>query len=694
MKKLYTILFLMVSVQLSAQFSGGSGTPSDPYQIANKADLDTLSSNSAYWDKHFVQTADIIFTSADFQPGGDFYNNGNGFIPIGNDVKKFSGSYDGQGHVIDSLYINRPSEDYVGFFGYVSTIDTITGLGLLNVTITGHSYVGGFCGHLTSLYNNVIVNNCYVTGIVNGTSGLIGGFCGKLFAHITQCYTNCTVLGGANYVGGFCGSNLSNITECYSEGTVIVSNNGNIGIGGFCGDNGDYIGNCYSTASVSVTPCSGCNSSFGGFCGFNGSIIENCYSVGAVTGNSSYMGGFCGLNYGLPPSNCYWDTITSGISVSDGGTGLPTSQMQNITTYTNAGWDFVGETANGNNDYWDIDNCLNNNYPYLSWSNVNTLPNSMTSATVYTAACDSYISPSGNYIWTATGIYKDTISNVAGCDSIITINLTITNSTSSTESTTVCDSYTWGANGQTYTTTGSYTTTLTNAAGCDSVVMLNLIVTHSNSGEEHISVCNSYVWSTTGQTYAASGTYTALLTNTAGCDSLVTLNLTVTVLAGDVNNDCIIGNGEIAGDINGNGQIDNGEIAGDVNGDGVIGPGEVTGDVNGNGIIDSNEVEGDANGNGILDSGEEVAASVKTLRELDIILHPNPTETSFTILSNEIILQVEVVSVDGKVINVMSGTGAKKQQIMISSEKWAPGMYFVKITSVSGETTVQKVLKK
>jgi hypothetical protein len=89
-------------------------------------------------------------------------------------------------------------------------------------------------------------------------------------------------------------------------------------------------------------------------------------------------------------------------------------------------------------------------------------------------ACDEYIVPSGDETYTASGIYMDTIPNMAGCDSVLTIDVEILNSTTSTINQTACDAYT--LNSQTYTSTGTYTQTIMNDAGCDSVITLNLTI--------------------------------------------------------------------------------------------------------------------------------------------------------------------------------------------------------------------------
>ena len=96
------------------------------------------------------------------------------------------------------------------------------------------------------------------------------------------------------------------------------------------------------------------------------------------------------------------------------------------------------------------------------------------SATINISACDSFVSPSGNYVWTSSNTYMDTIPNNDGCDSAITLNLIINNSNTGDTTAVVCDSFTWY--GITYTSSDSPTHIFTNAAGCDSVVTLKLTI--------------------------------------------------------------------------------------------------------------------------------------------------------------------------------------------------------------------------
>ncbi|MFN5912298.1 MAG: beta strand repeat-containing protein, partial [Bacteroidota bacterium] len=144
--------------------------------------------------------------------------------------------------------------------------------------------------------------------------------------------------------------------------------------------------------------------------------------------------------------------------------------------------------------------------------------------TINQTACNSFTLNTQTY--TATGTYTQTLTNAAGCDSIITLNLIINNSNGSTTSITACNSYTW-TNGTTYTASGTYSQTLTNIVGCDSVATLNLTINNSNTGTDVITACDAYTW-INGVTYTANNnTATFTLTNAAGCDSVVTLNLTI-----------------------------------------------------------------------------------------------------------------------------------------------------------------------
>ncbi|MDB4088923.1 T9SS type A sorting domain-containing protein, partial [Flavobacteriales bacterium] len=173
-----------------------------------------------------------------------------------------------------------------------------------------------------------------------------------------------------------------------------------------------------------------------------------------------------------------------------------------------------------------------------------TINNSNTGTDVQTA-CISYTWINGITYYSSNNIATQTLTNAAGCDSVVTLNLTINNSNTGIDVQTACNSYTW-IDGVTYTSSNNTATdTLTNSAGCDSVVTLNLTITNSSSATDVVSSCNSYTW-INGITYTSSNnTATQTLTNAAGCDSIVTLNLTITnspLISQPINQTVNIGN--------------------------------------------------------------------------------------------------------------------------------------------------------
>ncbi|MBU3659604.1 MAG: T9SS type A sorting domain-containing protein [Flavobacteriales bacterium] len=155
-----------------------------------------------------------------------------------------------------------------------------------------------------------------------------------------------------------------------------------------------------------------------------------------------------------------------------------------------------------------------------------TVKQSNTGIATHTA-CGSFTWINGVTYTSSNNSATFSLTNSAGCDSVVTLNLTINQASTGIATVTECTSYTW-INGVTYTTsTNTPTFTLTNAAGCDSVVTLHLTILNANTGTAIESACNSFTW-INGVTYTSStNTPTFTLTNAVGCDSVVTLNLTI-----------------------------------------------------------------------------------------------------------------------------------------------------------------------
>lgn len=142
------------------------------------------------------------------------------------------------------------------------------------------------------------------------------------------------------------------------------------------------------------------------------------------------------------------------------------------------------------------------------------------------AQCGAYTWPADNNTYSTSGTYTALLTS-NGCDSIVTLDYTNYNTTI-TEVVTGCDSYAWAAGGNLFfTESGTHSVVYNNIHGCDSTRTLELTIVDSSSSSDSASACGSYFWSLTGQTYTQSGLYQAVLTNSVSCDSIVTLTLTV-----------------------------------------------------------------------------------------------------------------------------------------------------------------------
>ncbi|MFB6305748.1 MAG: T9SS type A sorting domain-containing protein, partial [Flavobacteriales bacterium] len=155
------------------------------------------------------------------------------------------------------------------------------------------------------------------------------------------------------------------------------------------------------------------------------------------------------------------------------------------------------------------------------------LINNNTDTTISTTVCDSLTVPSGDETYTSSGMYIDTIPNAAGCDSIITFNLTVNNSADTTISATTCSTYTVPSGDETYSTSGTYTDTLQTSGGCDSLITINLDATGSTTSNFNASDCDSYTVPSGDETYTSSGTYMDTIPNSNGCDSIMTIDVTI-----------------------------------------------------------------------------------------------------------------------------------------------------------------------
>ncbi|MEM6965503.1 MAG: T9SS type A sorting domain-containing protein, partial [Bacteroidota bacterium] len=133
----------------------------------------------------------------------------------------------------------------------------------------------------------------------------------------------------------------------------------------------------------------------------------------------------------------------------------------------------------------------------------------------------------GNNTYTTSGTYQNTLMASSGCDSIVTLNLSVQPSITENLTIAICEGSSYSVGNNTYTTSGTYQNTLTSLSGCDSIVMLNLSVQPSITENLTIAICEGSSYTVGNNTYTASGTYQNTLMASSGCDSIVTLNLSV-----------------------------------------------------------------------------------------------------------------------------------------------------------------------
>jgi hypothetical protein len=158
---------------------------------------------------------------------------------------------------------------------------------------------------------------------------------------------------------------------------------------------------------------------------------------------------------------------------------------------------------------------------------LNLFVKTTTSKTIDTSICSKNPYFFNGFFRSASGTYLDTLTNSKGCDSFITLNLTVKSNSSKTIDTAICNGKAYWFKGQNRTATGTYRDTLVNSIGCDSFVILNLTIKALSFTNLNASICDnqSYMFKSIPRTTA--GIYRDTLTNAVGCDSVITLTLTV-----------------------------------------------------------------------------------------------------------------------------------------------------------------------
>jgi uncharacterized delta-60 repeat protein len=130
-----------------------------------------------------------------------------------------------------------------------------------------------------------------------------------------------------------------------------------------------------------------------------------------------------------------------------------------------------------------------------------------------------------NQSYSETGIYNATLTSAGGCDSTVTLNLTILPLSASAQNIELCSGESWIFNGENYSESGAYQTTLTSANGCDSTITLNLTILSPASSAQSIDLCAGESLTINGEIYTESGIYQTIYSDINGCDSILTTTL-------------------------------------------------------------------------------------------------------------------------------------------------------------------------
>jgi hypothetical protein len=342
------------TIDMGAYEFAGDGSENSPFLISNRSQLENMNNNLS---SHFKVVNDIDLSGVVYDKAVISFSTGTGSSFEGT---KFTGNMDGDGFKIHNLNINGTTNNYIGLFGHIGTGAVVHNLHLENCSITGDQYVGSLAGRMDGV--NPLIDSIQSAGSVNGTNfvgGLIGSITGPTML-ISQCVSSAQV-NGQTYVGGLLGYNDGGAVEqSFASGNA----EGISYIGGFMGENNaGNISDCYARGSVTGSDRTA------GLVGENSNsgVVINSFSTGQVNASGFGSGGLIGNNSSGTIFNSFWDFQTSGKAISSGGTGETTANMKIQSTFTGAGWDFAGESANGNDDYWNIASYLNDGYPVLSW---------------------------------------------------------------------------------------------------------------------------------------------------------------------------------------------------------------------------------------------------------------------------------------------------------------------------------------
>lgn len=299
-----SLLFLCVSV-VGAQssggaFAGGDGSVEKPFLIENKYQLRNLNNytGESRGGKHFKLVKDIVFEKVDFEWGGDFYNAGKGWTPIGEDNRNgvYDHVFDGNGFSIRGLYSSR--DTYVGLFGYMGAM-TVKNLYLLDCRfVLGVQSYRPHAGMLTGHLEVGRIEHCYCEGeiiIKGGNESYVGGVAGEISkGEIVNCYSRVKVSldplkekqRNKYHVGGIVGVIISEsvVRNCYVDADMTLDA---AAMGGIVGGVWQYGGKSGLVKNSYVRGCLSSNLALGGVTSVcdRSSLKGNCVLLAQMEGS-------------------------------------------------------------------------------------------------------------------------------------------------------------------------------------------------------------------------------------------------------------------------------------------------------------------------------------------------------------------------------------------------------------------------
>ncbi len=378
---------------LDIPFAGGDGTQANPYKISTTAQLNNVRN---HLDAHFMLVNDIVFTEADFEEGGEFYNYGQGFMPIGHWTEDydwendpvFTGTFNGNGFAISGLY-QKSSSASVSLFGrvrdakiYDLTIKDSTFIAESNGSCKAAALVAwGWCVSVTNCCIESDVTVKAIGGADATESATAGGIFGYIYEEgsVSLSVNKASVTAeraGTVYAGGLVanGAGSVSVSNSFNEGTILAKSDLGKGdkvyAGGimakFMRSDGMFVSNCYNVGTVKAEGASDDSTlTIGGIVGCvdgeSAPYFTNCYNAGPLQyGNYEVLNidPIIGLEdfkirymYGEPIltsyTNCYYLNNSTDVEISqrEGVNALSSEELKNQESFEN--WDFE--------EVWKID---------------------------------------------------------------------------------------------------------------------------------------------------------------------------------------------------------------------------------------------------------------------------------------------------------------------------------------------------